>query len=157
MNNNQSKLTEKANACVIDFQTINMQKVKPIQKIVFSEPYDCMPKFIIDNAFKKGDCKCLPKPKGKPKKCAEQMGGNFNFDVKKFLPLLIKFMGGSSNSSEMSSLLSNMDKDFNFSSLLSNPDLLKNVVSLFSSNKKTASKKEEIICTDYEIKNYTKV
>lgn len=157
MNNNQSELTEKSNACVINFQTINMQKVKPIQKIVFSEPYDCMPKFIIDNALKKGDCKCLPKPKEKPKKCAGQMGGNFNFDIKKFLPLLIKFMGGSSNSNDISSLLSNMDKGFDFSRLLSNPNLLKNVFSLLSSNKKTASKKEEIICTDYEIKNYTKV
>lgn len=36
------------------------------KKVVFSEPYETMPNYYIDNGFKKGNCDCIPKNHNNP-------------------------------------------------------------------------------------------
>lgn len=126
-----------------------------IKKVVFSEPYDCMPNFRINNNFKKRNCDCV-KPHKPPQDCNKKQGG-FNFDFKTFLPLLAKLnLGGNSNMNSITNLLSNFGSNFDFNKLFSNPELIQTMLKMFN-KPKNFTQKEEIICTDYEIKNYTKV
>lgn len=131
---------------------------KGIKKIVFQEPYDCLPNFYINNNFKKGNCDCVPKPKPKQEKkqiCSPfdlkslaPLLGSFNKGVD-FGKILSLFSGGGSNSNS-SNLLTN---------LLSNKNLLSNVLSIFNTKKTNASssQKKDIKTTDIPIKDYTRV
>lgn len=155
MEDSKNALFVEPNAYINNFnfeQNHIEHKHKSIKKVVFSEPYDCMPNFRINNDFKKHNCDCV-KPH-KPPECNKKNG----FDFKTFLPLLAKLnLGGNSNINNISSLLSSIGGGMDFSKLLSNPDLIQNVLKMFTAKPKPNIKKEEIICTEYEIKNYTKV
>lgn len=165
MEDSKNALFVEPNAYINHFNKQEKCEVKPIKKVVFSEPYDCMPNFHIDNNFHKGDCECVNKkdchqsnqhdckphpPCNKP---------NFGFDIKNFLPILSSFNKGGFGGLDLNSVSSmfNSSGGLDFSKLLSNPQLITSVMSMFGGNKKTSTKKEEIVCTDYEIKNYTRV
>ena len=63
---------------------------KGIKKVVFQEPYDCLPNFYFNNNFKKGNCDCVPKPKPKQ----EMKQSCLPFDFKSLAPLLGSFNKG---------------------------------------------------------------
>lgn len=152
------------------------------KKIIFQEPYECMPNYYIDNGFKKGDCDCVNK-KIHSNKTDEHKHNNrepqnskqsgLGFDIKSLLPLLSLFNKGGGadfssivgmlNNGEGSSQNGNASNPLNLvSNLMSNKDMMGAVLNLFKGgglnlfNKKQKTKKE-IQTTDFEIKNYTKV
>ncbi len=151
MENEDSRfaLFPEPNACVM-----GCENKKQTQKVVFSEPYDCMPNFYINNGFKKGNCDCLPKPPQPKNPCC-----NFNFA--RILPFLTQFLGKNSNFSSILQSLGNFSggENFDFSKILqtvlSNKNLF-NLDSLFKVKKKEQEKKEES-STDFPIKNYVRV
>lgn len=150
---------------------------KQIKKVVFAEPYDCLPNFYIDNDFKKHNCDCVPKsPKPPcpppPKPCSP--GLPFNFDFKTLMPLLAGLLGKNGND-DIAKLLGNLPSNSSSSSggfdfqkiagiVTQNPKILKSILSifkggglggLFKKNKPTPEK--SVKQTDHIIKNYTKV
>ena len=139
---------------------------------MFSEPYDCMPNFYFNNHFEKGDCNCVSNKEQKDcnnhnyqhdcdchKNSQCNNKSNFGFDIKNLMPILSSFNKGGVGGLDLNSISSllNSAGGFDFSKLLSNPDLIKNVLSMFGGVKRTIKHKEDVVCTDYEIKNYTKV
>lgn len=141
-------------------------KSKKITKVVFQEPYDSLPNFYLDNNFAKRDCDCVNKckhPKTENKKCEIKNNcenkSTFPFDIKSLLPLLNLFNKGGT---DISSVLNIFSKDNSnglsqISSLLGNGDLLTNISKMFSKKDSKTQNKEELVITDYKIKNYTKV
>lgn len=158
---------------------------KEIKKVVFAEPYDCLPTFYIDNNFKKHNCDCIPKPPKppcvpqKPKPCVPQMP--FNFDFKSMMPILLGLLN--KGGGDMAKLLTNFTNQmpqnldnaqtgqagFNMQTLIENvmksPKMLEGVMSLFKGGglKNLFNKKQkntssgETKQTDHVIKNYTRV
>ena len=124
------------------------------KKIVFQEPYECMPPHYLNNDFKKGDCDCLKKSK------CEKQPTKTNFDFKNLMPLMSMFTKNS-NLNDIVSLFSKsggVDLQNVLTSVLSNKDMLGGILKLFKGNKKQKiDNKKEIVTTDYQIKNYTKV
>ena len=171
MEDSRSALFIEPNAYINHFKPKEMCEVKPIKKVVFSEPYDCMPNFHIDNNFHKGDCECVSKKEkdcnmhdnhhdcNQNHKCDNKGKPNFGFDIKSFLPILSSFNKAGIGGLDLNGISSmfNSGGGFDFSKLLANPQLITSALSMFGGKKKTSTKKEEIICTDYEIKNYTRV
>jgi len=188
MEDSKNALFVEPNAYINHFNKNDDCKVKPIKKVIFSEPYDCMPNFYFDNHFEKGDCNCVPNKKDKDcnnnnrhhncncnnenmhqnhdcncnqnyKGNNNQNKSNFGFDIKNLMPILGGLNKGGVGGLDLNSISSlfNSGGRFDFSKLLSNPQLITSVMSMFSNKKKSNMKREEIICTDYEIKNYTKV
>ncbi|MCQ2565033.1 MAG: hypothetical protein MJ152_04175 [Clostridia bacterium] len=151
MENEDSRfaLFPEPNACVM-----GCENKKQAEKVVFSEPYDCMPNFYINNGFKKGNCDCLPKPKPPQNPCC-----NFNFS--RILPFLTQILGKNSNFSSILQGLSNFPcgANFDFSKILqtvlANKNLF-NLSSFFGGNKKNQEKKVES-STDFPIKDYVRV
>lgn len=148
------------------------------KKVVFQEPYECLPDFYIDNNFKKGNCSCIPKPKPKcppPKPPCQPQNFGFNFDLKNLLPLLSGLMkgGNGTNFSNIISMLNNgnngsneANSNLDFSTLLyslSNSGGLGNILNLFKpkTEKQTSATDfwadELNKSNDLEIKNYTRV
>ena len=144
---------------------------KDTQKVVFQEPYECLPPRYIDNNFKKHNCNCVKQKKDncecdckeKPKeKNPINNGFPFSFDLKKLLPLLSSF--GGVNSSSLSNVLSNLgtsnfsNQSFDFSKILSSFLSGGNGLNLFNNLfKKNEKKEHKIESTDIPIKNYTRV
>ena len=178
MEDSKNALFVEPNAYINHFNKTDKCEVKPIKKVVFSEPYDCMPNFYFNNHFEKGDCNCVNNVQQQNCKCNDKNintnhscdcnknhdcnnhnKSNFGFDIKNLMPILSGLNKGGSglDLSSISSLLSNSGGGFDFSKLLSNPDLIKSALSLFSGKNKKIKPKQEIICTDYEIKRYTKL
>ena len=171
MEDSKNALFVEPNAYINHFKP--KDEVKPIKKVVFSEPYDCMPTFHINNNFEKGDCNCVPNKDcnnhnncnshhvdcicNKNNQCNNKP--SFGFDIKNLMPILNSFNKGCVGGLDLNSISSlfNSGGGFDFSKLLSNPQLITSVMSMFGGKKKTSTKKEEIVCTDYEIKNYTRV
>lgn len=124
------------------------------KKIVFQEPYECVPQHYLNNDFKKGDCVCQKKPK------CESQPPPPNFDLKNLMPLMSVFTKNS-NLNDIVSLFSKsggIDLQNLLTSVLSNKDMFGGILKLFSGNKKQKiDNKKEIETTDYQIKNYTKV
>mgnify|MGYP004642341957 CR=1 FL=1 len=125
---------------------------KQIKKVVFAEPYDCLPSFYIDNDFKKHHCDCVPKPKPpkqpKPSPCTPF---SFNFDFKNMLPILMGLLSKNGNT-DLTKMLSGLTSSnfanatsgengngassgFDFQQLVSgvmqNPKMLESVMSIF--------------------------
>ena len=188
MEDSKNALFVEPNAYINHFSKKEKTEVKPIKKVVFSEPYDCMPTFHINNNFEKGCCDCVPNKKEKDcnkhnhhrdwncnnenihqnhdcncnqnHKCDNnQSKPNFGFDIKNLMPILNSFNKGGIGGLDLNNISSLFSSGggFDFSKLISNPQLITSVMSMFANKKKTSIKKEEIICTDYEIKNYTRV
>ncbi len=128
----------------------------PPKKIVFSEPYETLPNFYIDNDFKKGNCDCIPKPKPKCPPPPKPF-----FDIKNLLPLLSGLMKNKGGVGDILSVLNNTNGEkpnLDLSSLissLSNGGALTNLFNIFK--QKETKPQKEITSTDYEIKNYTRV
>lgn len=132
---------------------------KPPKKVVFSEPYECMPSYYVDNNFKKANCDCVKnnKSNNNQQNNAPQKGG-FNFQS--LLPLLsIIGKGGGADLSQITSMLGKNETEPNpmnmILSLLSNSGGLNNLLNIFKTKPKQA--KKEMKSTDFEIKNYTRV
>lgn len=129
----------------------NSDKTK---KIVFQEPYECMPPHYLNNDFKKKECDCVPKPKN------ENNQQKPNFDFKNLMPLMSMFTKNS-NLNEIVSLFSKsggVNLQNLLTSVLSNKDMFGGILKLFKGNKnQKVNNKKEIVTTDYQIKNYTKV
>ena len=148
---------------------------KPAKKVVFAEPYDCLPTFYIDNNFKKHNCDCLPKPP-KPKPPCPPPKPMFNFDFKSMMPILLGLLN-KGGGMDLGKILSNMPQQegqnsngFDFQNLISmvakNPKILESVMSIFKGKgkglsglfkKRTENVSEEIKQTDHVINNYTRV
>ncbi len=80
---------------------------KPPQKVVFSEPYESVPNFYLNNNFKKGNCDCIPKPKPK---CPPPKPP-FSFDLKNILPLLSGLFKGGSGAGGIGNILSMLNQN----------------------------------------------
>lgn len=151
------------------------KREKETKKIVFQEPYECLPSFHINNNFTKHNCDCVSKKNQQNEKqdCKCNHDSNkrtgFNFDLKNLMPLLGLFNnGGGTDLSSLVGLLNNANNGKNeissnpISNLLSNKDMMSGILNLFKGgglnlqNKKQPTKKE-IKTTDFEIKNYTRV
>ncbi len=166
---------------------INHNKKKETKKVVFQEPYDCLPKYYIDNNFKKVQCNCgksPPKEDLHSKQNCNNSSGGFNFNFKNFLPIFSSLLG--KNSGGLLSLVgllgnanSNQKNDANFTDLGGalnsvfgenfNAGNFINIFKNFSSSKtensggifnffnKKNAQKNKNKTTDFEIKNYTRV
>ena len=151
------------------------KREKETKKIVFQEPYECLPSFHINNNFTKHNCDCVSNKNQHNEKhdCKcnhdSQKHKGFNFDLKSLMPLLGMFnKGGGADLSSLVCLLNNANNGKNeissnpISNLLSNKDMMSGILNLFKGgglnlqNKKQPTKKE-IKTTDFEIKNYTRV
>ncbi|MBR6779206.1 MAG: hypothetical protein IKM43_03585 [Clostridia bacterium] len=142
-----------------------------IKKVVFQEPYECLPNFHLNNDFKKNYYDCVHNPKQKndcdckQEKCNTKNNNSFPFDIKNFLPFLTAFGGSNTGGlSNIISMLSNSNNDkskggFDFSNLVStlmqNKGGLGGLLNLFGDKSKQS--KKEIKSTDFQIKDYTKV
>ena len=121
------------------------------QKVVFQEPYECMPQYRVDNNFKKGDCDCV---KSKEKKKEDKP----SFDISRILPLLSSIGGNGvgdimkalSGGVNIPDIVSNFSAQGGLGSLLKGLDFNK----MF---KKPNIKKQEMKSTDFCIKDYKRV
>lgn len=171
------------NAYIQKFDSKEKNKTK---KIVFQEPYECMPNYYLNNDFKKGDCDCVHKKHNKdnceqkenknwwnvgllPKN--EQKTNGLGFELKNLMPLLGLFnKSGGANLGQIVGLLNNSNSQENgnvnpinlVSGLFSNNNAIGGILNLFKSGgfgmfNKSKGEKKEIKTTDFEIKNYTRV
>jgi len=147
------------------------------RKVVFQEPYECLPPFHINNNFKKHNCKCVCgngnksnqncKKEEKNKNYNSKSNVPFSFDLKSLLPLLSLFSGTGNNTglSDILSMIGNGCEDGKNNS--SSLDFSK-VISTFLNNgnglnflsgliKRPQKKEHEMKSTDVPIKNYTRV
>ncbi len=154
---------------------------KQPKKVVFAEPYDCLPTFYIDNNFKKHNCDCLPKPPKPP--CAPprpNCGGDCTkppkftdgFSLKSLAPILLGLLGKNGNT-DITKLLSNFSPEqgttgFDIQKIIGlvgqNPKILESVLSMFKGGglgglfkKKAKPTEQKAKQTDHIIKNYTRV
>lgn len=154
---------------------------KQIKKVVFAEPYDCLPSFYIDHDFKKQNCDCIPKPcpPKPPKSNCSPFKPFFGFDFKSLMPILMGLLnkGGSGDMGKLLSNLTNLPSagqqsdlggGFDLQGILAqiakNPKMLESVMSLFKGGglnlfgkKKKQQESKPTKQTDHVIKNYTRV
>ena len=138
---------------------------KGLKKIVFQEPYDCLPNYYINNGFKKGNCYCVPNTENKEKieSRHEKSATNkpFGFDFKNLMPMLGMFgqdMGGIGKIlSIFNEKSGGIDLTKIVGSLVQNKDGLGSLLKIFSNKTNNNNCKTEIKSTDFEIKNYTRV
>lgn len=162
---------------------VNKQSKEPPKKVVFQEPYDCLPKFYIDNKFTKHGCECVPTHKTKSN--TNNLNTNSSppafsgFDFKKMLPIFANLLN--KNSSGLSGIVSLLSGSKS-GNLNNEPltDALQNLLGsggmdigkllglfsggtsgnkkgLFDLFNKPNKTKKEIKSTDFEINNYTRV
>lgn len=137
------------------------EQEKKTEKVVFSEPYETLPNYYIDNHFKKHNCDCIPKLKNDKNgdrcgcdnclngghlnnyqcnsnhDCKSNHGANnvFGFDFKNILPLLGLFNKG--GGADLSGLIKTLNNN-NDSSIESNSTAM-NLISSLMSNKNMMS------------------
>lgn len=137
------------------------KKQKEVKKVVFSEPYENVPNYYLNNNFEKGKCKFCDSDKKEKEDCKNSSCNkqNTSFSLNNLMPLLTMFGGKSSSGApDLTKILSSLGNGNGLMSLLANKDIMSTVLSLFAGNqnkKKTSNK--EIISTDFEIKKYTRV
>ena len=149
---NRNALFVEPNAYVQDYK----RKKNTPQKIVFREPYECMPNYHVDNGFKKKDCDCVNK-KNHDKPCNKsQQGGGFDF--KAIMPMLTGLIGGT-NLGSIASLLNGKGLDFSkvISTILSDKNSLSAVAKLFQKGGSKTENSAKPKSTDFQIKDYTRV
>ncbi len=152
------------------------------KKVVFQEPYENLPRFYIDNDFKKGHCDCVPKKKPHDNhhehdNCTPPPAPHGNnapqFDFKSMMPLLSGLMGkGGGNMSSLMSMFTQNNSNANstgfdmsniISTVASNPSMMSGIMNMFKGGglgglfNKKSSPKVEMKSTDICIKNYTRV
>lgn len=140
---------------------------KGIKKIVFSEPYESVPNYYINNDFEKRNCKC--DKKDKPNFLQNNNCNAPNFDIKNILPLLAGFLRNGFDVNKVVSMLgNNTANNSNLQGILPNilsilsSDTGKNILNLLGNkntknNKKNTEKITKIKSTDFCIKDYEKV
>lgn len=146
-------------------QTFSKQK-NEIKKVVFSEPYERMPNFYLNNDFKKKDCACVEKEKHN---CQPQKTNCNPFDFKNILPMLGGFLGKGFDISKIASIMnSNQSTDTNNNSMMTNimnflsTDMGKNILNIFTKNstknyKKNNKNSQKIKSSDFCVDNYERV
>ena len=143
------------NAYVQNFRVKEEKKER--KKIIFSEPYECLPPYHINNNFKNKGCDCVSKPK---EKCEPKPKQNFfNFDFKSMLPLISSFGGKGFDLGNITKMLAGNETNSLglISNLLSNKESLGNILNIFKGGKSEMSKTKEIKSTDFPIKDYIRV
>ena len=136
----------------------NYNKKENSKKVIFQEPYDCLPNYYIDNNFKKHNCDCVKKKQENHKEHCQHGNSGFSFDIKNLLPLLGSFGKGGGNLSNILSLFNaKTDNNSGLMSIFSNPNILSSLSGLLLNKKQDTNKNKDLICTDYQIKNYTRV
>lgn len=156
---NESALFADPNAYILGMK-------KESKKVVFSEPYECLPSYYQNNSFKKGNCDCVPKPKPKQrecdceKKCNHSNRKSGGFDLKNLMPILSLLGGGGGiDLSKITSILGGDIGEQNpiglISSLMQNSGGLGNILNMFKP--KQTKPENSIKSTDVEIINYTRV
>lgn len=139
----------------------NYTPKKESKKVVFSEPYECVPNYYLNNNFKKCNCDYCNKEKPKEhKECKNAILPKFDF--KNLMPFLSMFnKGGNNNFSNILSLFGGKNNESNsgiLSSILGNKDLVTNILKMFSGGLNLNKKEtKQAKTTDFEINNYTKV
>jgi len=139
---------------------------KEQKKVVFSEPYECLPSYYANNNFKKVNCNCVSKPKPKHNECGCEKSCNHTntklggFDFKSLVPILgLLGGGGGVDLSKITSILGGNEDGQNplglILSLMQNGGGLGNVLNMFKPKKTRPS--NSIKSTDVEIINYTRV
>jgi len=120
-------------------------KENETKKVVFQEPYDCLPKFYLNNNFKRHD-KDIPEKHSCNHENNKQKNG---FDLKNLMPMITKFF----NNKDMSNVIKLLGNGnglnlSNIMSILGNGNLL----SGFSSKKKENKeiKNSEICIKDFK-------
>ena len=152
----------------------NLNKKETPKKIVFSEPYENVANFYLNNNFKKRDCDCVvnkkehsfcdSKKEEKPNcNCNNQNKGNKSFlsglNLQSLLPMLGLFNKSGNSGLDLAnimSLLGGKGENNILSGLLGNKDMLSNITSLFS-HKKEQTNTKKLQTTEIDIKSYTKV
>lgn len=136
-------------------------------KIVFQEPYECMPNYYCNNDFKKHDCYCGC---NRPKK---EDNVNFPFDLKKILPFLSS-LGNGGGLRDILKIFNTGGKDglTNILSSLGNGGGISNIISSLGGEElgsllkgldisklfqKKSNKKTEMKSSEINIKDYTRV
>lgn len=141
---------------------------KGIKKIVFSEPYESLPNYYINNDFKKNNCDCIPQHKSDCKldSCQRNnMSKNF-FDFKNILPMLTGFLDKGFDASNFASILNNNQNSNN--NMMSNimnilsSDMGKNILGLLGkkstkNSKKNNKKYHNIKSSDISIDDFERV
>lgn len=149
------------NAYIQGYNINKEGKERRPQKVVFQEPYDCLPSYYVNNGFKKGSCECVPKAKPKQSECKSNSA--FRFDVKSLMPLLGMFNKNAGGLSNILSALGDGNKGLDLgkiiSSLMQNGNGLSSILNLLKGNKSSKENVNNIDLksTDFEINNYTKV
>lgn len=146
-----------------------------IKKVVFQQPYECVPPYYVNNNFKKHNCDCVnsKRPncdcdKAENQKCEHRNKPNFPFpfDIKNLLPLISNL--GATNNGGIGNILSilggqklnnenvegGMDLSKIISTVMSNSGGF-NLLDLFGNKKR--KEKRDIKTTDIPIENYTRV
>ena len=143
------------NAYIKNFNE-NAEK-KENKKIVFSEPYECLPSYHINNNFKKKNCNCIPKPKDRCEH--EQQKNPFNFDLKSMLPMISSLMGKGMNLGNLTNILSGNESNSLglISNLISNKENFGNILKIFKGGGRQITKIKDIKSTDFPIKDYIRV
>ncbi len=147
-------------------QNYNKEK-KGIKKIVFSEPYESLPNYYINNDFKKQNCDCVQqhKPDCPKQSCQPNNTPNNLFDFKNILPMLSGFLGKGFDISKFNSILSNKDQSNNMMTNIINilsSDMGKNILGLLGkkstkNSKKNSEKYHKIKSSDIAIDNFERV
>ena len=137
------------------------------QKIVFSEPYESVPNYYINNGFEKHDCKSVHNTSNKNNKCNNSnkhngnKGFNFlnNFNLKSLAPMFSMFFkdGGFSLANIVNLLGSNGGNFSGVQSILQNKNLISTLTNMLNGGSNEKSSKNNLTETDFEIKNYVRV
>lgn len=146
-------------------------ETQQIKKVVFSEPYDCLPTFYIDNSFKKHSCECIPNRQPPKRPCSNH--GSM-FDLKSIMPILLGVLNkGGGGSQDLTKLMTGfmqpdsagIDLKSLIATLAKNPKIIESVLSVFKgkglksffkkTNSKTSDFKQET--TEHVINDYTRV
>lgn len=129
-------------------------------KVVFSEPYDNMPPFYLNNNFKKGGCDCVHHPQ-----CAQSniKLPNFNgFNFQNLLPIISSILGKNDSINMFMPIIKafgdGKNVDFNkiITSLLTNKEVLNGIKNKFVKTP-TSNNVGSIEETDFPIDDYKRV
>lgn len=126
-----------------------MKSAEPTKKVVFQEPYECMPHYRVNNNLKKKDCECV--------NCKEKKEPKASFDLSGFLPMLSSLGGDGignimnllNGNSSISEIVSSLGKGGGLGNILNSLDISR----LF----KKSTQQHNTKSTDFCIKDYKRV
>ena len=125
------------NAYVQNYNRAKNPKETGTKKVVFQEPYDCLPSYHMNNGFRKDNCNCVPKRKPEQSPNHENKFSNtpFGFDLKSLAPLIGLLGKDTGGIGKILSSLNSGEGGFDFtkliSSLLPDRNSLSSILNLF--------------------------